>query len=314
MADSTPKKTDATTTPLIDDAPLDVQEQNLRIQELQLKVDALKRPEYKKISTWTGVIAIAAAIVSFIVQGYYYKIQNAQAEQDLKTVKVRLDSASKTEALIRTHLRLTQDSARTDSIALLSMNALRIIAARNLDSFKHEVEAEKAALAKLPDGQGKQAISKIDRYLNNTQQAVTAQVENGPRNTPVDHTAASPVNADAGHPLVPDDPQKNQWGGKPERDGRIMTATVKGIAYHSYQITITVTSTDPNKPLTGNVRFHLHNTFRNQNPLVPVVDGKAVLSLVAVGSFTVGAETDDGVKLEYDLVNAPQADDYFKTH
>lgn len=100
-----------------------------------------------------------------------------------------------------------------------------------------------------------------------------------------------------------------------ERDGRKISASVREISTHTYRIVVTVTSTDPARPLTGAVRFHLHNTFRNQNPLVPVEDNEAVLSLIAVGSFTVGAETDDGkTRLEYDLVNAPGATEYFKNH
>jgi hypothetical protein len=59
----------------------------------------------------------------------------------------------------------------------------------------------------------------------------------------------------------------------------------------------------------------LHNTFHNQNPLVLVEDNEAVLTLLAVGSFTVGAETDNGAtKLELDLVDVPGVSDYFKNH
>jgi hypothetical protein len=65
----------------------------------------------------------------------------------------------------------------------------------------------------------------------------------------------------------------------------------------------------------GTVKFHLHNTFRNQNPEVKVQNNEAVLTLVVVGSFTVGAEMDNGrTKLELDLAELPKVSDYFKNH
>ncbi|HLK31329.1 MAG TPA: pYEATS domain-containing protein [Puia sp.] len=100
------------------------------------------------------------------------------------------------------------------------------------------------------------------------------------------------------------DPQKNKWGGLAERNGRKLSATV--VPSNSpgyYELEITVASTDDRTPLIGVVKFHLHNTFYNPDPIISALNNKAVLKLTKVyGAFTVGAEADDGqTLLELDL-------------
>jgi hypothetical protein len=112
-----------------------------------------------------------------------------------------------------------------------------------------------------------------------------------------------------------DDPQKGKWGGRPENNGRKISAAVLGsIIPNFYEVTLTVESTDKDKPLTGYVNFHLHNTFRNPNPKMAVYDGKAILKLNMVyGAFTVGAEADEGkTRLELDLAELEAAPREFR--
>lgn len=110
------------------------------------------------------------------------------------------------------------------------------------------------------------------------------------------------------------DLQKNRWGGKPENNDRRLSATVRNSLYPSfYEVDITVTGTKE-KPLTGLVNFHLHNTFKNSDPTIAVINGKATLLLKRVyGAFTVGAETDNGVtRLELDLADLKEAPEEFR--
>jgi len=118
-----------------------------------------------------------------------------------------------------------------------------------------------------------------------------------------------------GSGLKTDDPQKNKWGGKAERNDRKMTAVVKETKIAGFfQVSILIESTDTAKPLTGVVNFHLHPTFLNPNPIIAVRDGKAVLELRKVyGAFTVGADMDNGKTcLELDLEELPDAPAEFK--
>jgi hypothetical protein len=110
--------------------------------------------------------------------------------------------------------------------------------------------------------------------------------------------------------IDPDDPQKGQWGGRPEnrRTGRRLQAAVESVGDGWYSIDLAVVAL-PGKPaLKGPVTFHLHDTFPE-----PDLEGnmstdnrRAEVTVEAYGAFTVGAEVKEGTKvtkLELDLAN-----------
>jgi hypothetical protein len=107
-----------------------------------------------------------------------------------------------------------------------------------------------------------------------------------------------------------DDPNKGQFGGSPESNGRKLTATIEpdaGPRSARCRVHIKVMSTDSSRPLTGKVRLHLHPTFgRWSNYLIDVKNGAATDDIVSYGAFTIGAETDGGAtRLELDLADVP---------
>jgi hypothetical protein len=109
---------------------------------------------------------------------------------------------------------------------------------------------------------------------------------------------------------VKNDKQKNRFGGKAEAGGYKLD-----VVFHSrsnasvVNVDLIVTRSD-GSPLTQNVRFYLHQTFRPQQILVAPEDGQAVLDILCEGGFTVGAwVVDTDVLLELDLAmvsNAPR--------
>ncbi|MEE1946151.1 pYEATS domain-containing protein [Pedobacter sp. KR3-3] len=114
---------------------------------------------------------------------------------------------------------------------------------------------------------------------------------------------------------LPDDPQKGLWGGKSEADGRKVTAVVRETSYDRnwFNINLTVTSTDPNNPLVGDVLFHLHPSFMKEIQKVRALDGVAQCNIVGWGAFTVGVECDEGkTKLEIDLAELTDAPELFR--
>ena len=113
---------------------------------------------------------------------------------------------------------------------------------------------------------------------------------------------------------IASDPQKNQWGGKSESNDRRLSAVVrKSLLPSFYEVDLTVTGTKE-KSLTGLVTFHLHDTFKNPDPTIAVINGEATLSLKRVyGAFTVGAEADNAVtRLELDLAELKDVPKEFK--
>jgi hypothetical protein len=99
----------------------------------------------------------------------------------------------------------------------------------------------------------------------------------------------------------PDDPQKGRWGGRSERNGRVLAATVESITSEWFEVGLSVTGT-ADRPLTGVVEFHLHPSFLHAVETVKVKGNTATLALRAWGAFTVGAIADQGATmLELDL-------------
>ncbi len=93
-------------------------------------------------------------------------------------------------------------------------------------------------------------------------------------------------------PKPRDDPQKNQWGGQPARNGRELDAEVVPVDDDWYDIFLSVSALPNAPPLTNRVRFHLHDTFRKSVVTVRPKNGVAKLKRYAWGAFTVGAEVE----------------------
>lgn len=112
------------------------------------------------------------------------------------------------------------------------------------------------------------------------------------------------------------DPNKGMWGGVKRKNDREITATVKQALVQGYfEVELFVKSTDSNNPLKGLVKFHLHPTFKNPDPVIAVQNGEAILRLNKVyGAFTVGVEADDGkTNLEIDLAELDGAPELFRS-
>jgi hypothetical protein len=77
---------------------------------------------------------------------------------------------------------------------------------------------------------------------------------------------------------------------------------------------VTVTGAPGTKrTLTGDVIFHLHDSFPGPERRVAAVRGKATLEVEAYGAFTVGVVVEqDGTLLELDLADLPRAPKRFR--
>lgn len=120
--------------------------------------------------------------------------------------------------------------------------------------------------------------------------------------------ATPPSEATQGDEAWNTDPNKGKFGGAPKANGRVLEATITPAAgpnSAACNVLLRVRSTDPAKPLTGDVTFHLHPTFgRWARYVVPSKGGIAGDSITSWGVFTVGAVADGGsTKLELNLAN-----------
>ncbi|AWO00998.1 hypothetical protein DLD77_04430 [Chitinophaga alhagiae] len=154
----------------------------------------------------------------------------------------------------------------------------------------------------------------IKRIKNNQSESLKEE-ENILKKVPVSRSLESAADSDklrnaiAGLPPIkdPNDPQKGRFGGKPERNGRRLTARVAASAIPGfYNVELRVESTDPQKPLNAPVIFYIHDSF---TPSVYTVKPEEFENGVAVdneilsyGAFTAGVMADNGdTLLELDL-------------
>jgi hypothetical protein len=133
----------------------------------------------------------------------------------------------------------------------------------------------------------------------------------GPGSKSAVPVAGGVARAISGTTVDPDDPNKGQFGGAPQANGRRLSAKITplaGLRSARCRVTIRVESTDPARPLTGKVKLYLHPTFGDASTYeLDVVGGVAEDNeIVSYGAFTIGAEADGGTtKLELDLMDVP---------
>ena len=186
---------------------------------------------------------------------------------------------------------------------------------KKIDTIKKDTESTKQELDKT-----KQDVEKAKSASQSTTNLALALNDAARLNT-IDLLTAGPqqrtppavlnlTDAALQATLQKDDPWKDLFGKVSEQNGRKLAAKLDpvegqpGLAV----ISMTVTSTDAKKPLTGKVQYFLHPTFQNCMPEVNVVDGKALLRLISYGAFTVGVLCDnEATKLELDLAQIPGA-------
>jgi hypothetical protein len=111
------------------------------------------------------------------------------------------------------------------------------------------------------------------------------------------------------------DPNKGKFGSKSRMQGASISlvsfAETKDNEFLALQLE--VRTTPRAIPITGPVTFYLHPTFSPSQQKVAPLNGVATFTCYALGSFTVGAETSDGRRLELDLSEIEALPMWFRT-
>lgn len=176
---------------------LDAREQSLRIEELQLKIRSLKKPEYAKISTWTGLVAIFVAVSGIIVQGALYQIKSAKAQNELDSLVRRKDAASleiKLLAKTRDSLRLERAKFEKDVEKMSDVASNESLSSEQ--KLKSITEGLNATVIELQPAtsnlSGKAAVSKSLNKAIEELFAPKAAVRGAAYNTLMTYYSASP--------------------------------------------------------------------------------------------------------------------------
>jgi hypothetical protein len=175
---------------------------------------------------------------------------------------------------------------------------------------------EKASTAEEKATENRETLKAVKEKIVE-KNPIKPKVGNMVRGPALQAIGGNPIPCGNTRPIVnPDDPEKGRWGGEVINNNRKVTAQVKPIDKDEdwFKIILAVTSTDPvNDPLIGDVVFFLHDSFSNSVEKVLPKNGKATLSLIAWGAFTVGICVEGNTELEIDLAsNDVDAPDSFK--
>ncbi len=106
---------------------------------------------------------------------------------------------------------------------------------------------------------------------------------------------------------LPEDLQKNRWGGKAENNGKTIRVIVKKNDWQNlFDIRIEILTTD-GSPLTEPVAVFIHDSYQFTNDLIYLIPdnttGIASLSMLGEKAFTVGVLFPDKTELEFDMNN-----------
>jgi len=189
-------------------------------------------------------------------------------------------------------------------IGLIGFGAF-IIAFPALPAFNLSATKNGIVVSKLAD-----RVTMVERQARANQSGISQLTEVLPDPPPLTKPQKGERLELAKDAVDPDDPQRHQWGGSPEANGRRISALVTPLNRKNTwaKSVITVRAAFGAPALSGSVTFHLHPTLDPPVQTAEVRDGEATLEIYSYGAFTVGAEADGGkTRLELDLSTQPGA-------
>jgi len=266
---------------------------------------------------WFLYIILALVFVGFIFTGIYLIVQSNEiyqqslAQSDLLTKKVLDPAFIKPGVTIATPAYNIVKDGYSQALSFFMLALGVLLAAFLLPRIQNLTIGPGGVMVSLKDLQ--QNVATLIKQANTTQEE---SVGKGGGKIGNNNTALANTHKEMVAHVFPDDPQKGKWGGSAESNFRKFTARIGPSLWPGfYKVDLQVETTNDLFPLTGVVKFHLHDTFQNPDPVIVVQGGKAILQLVKVyGGFTAGAEMDEGkTRLELDLAEVEDAPTEFKT-
>jgi hypothetical protein len=131
-------------------------------------------------------------------------------------------------------------------------------------------------------------VLECHRAWSDAIRSVTGLTDLAEAGSSVDTESDAPL---PGKVLHHDDPQKDRWGGLPERDGRAVSVELESVEGEIFYFSVIVQSTDGSE-LQPPVIFHLHPTYpKSVQPIRRIQNGQAVLrDWNAYGVFAIGVQ------------------------
>lgn len=275
----------------------------------RLLATAKKYSQINQSVDWTDFwVIVAIVLVSGILGGlvnYYYNLKKTPDENEVHTLQRSVVIGIGAAIVVPIFLEVTQskvlqgviNNELSQVVLLVSFCVLAAISSTRFISSVSDTVMSR--------------LEKVDKKVDEAQQIAnlaakaTEQRGNTTLSEPIKQLLSNNLRTGgAVNATNLDDPHKGKFGGLAQRDGYelILIPPVETVVKGWFNLTFKVRALNPSqKPLTGNVTFYLHPTFKPDVETVKVVNGVALLSKIAWGAFTIGVELEDGTRLEYDL-------------
>lgn len=280
----------------------------------RLLATAKKYSEINQSVDWTDFwIIVAIVLVSGILGGlvnYYYNLKKTPDENEVHTLKRSIVIGVGAAIVVPIFLEVTQSKVLQGVInnelnQVVLLVSFCVLAAISSTRFISSVSDSVMSRLEKVEKKANVATETAQEAGQKAEVSIKATEQRGGTKTLPETTKRLLSATESTQDINMDDPQKGQFGGKAQQNGFELTLaraeeikSVKGW----YELTFKVKALEPEtKPLKGEVTFHLHPTFKPSVEMVKVVNGVALLSKIAWGAFTIGAELEDGTRLEYDL-------------
>jgi outer membrane murein-binding lipoprotein Lpp len=285
----------------------------------RLLATAKKYSEINKSVDWADFwIIVAIVLVSGILGGlvnYYYNLKKAPDENEVHTIGRSLIIGVGAAIIVPIFLEVTQskvlqgviNNELNQVVLLVSFCVLAAISStRFISSVSDSVISRLTKEVKDTKEEAKIAKEEAKEAKQKADVTITAIEQRGGTKTLPGTTKRLLSATKSLSSIDTNDPIKGQFGGKPKDENENFELLLADFTESSvkgwYNLTFKVRALNPSKkPLEGNVTFYLHPTFRPDVEKVKVVNGVALMSKIAWGAFTIGAELEDGTQLEYDL-------------
>jgi hypothetical protein len=298
-----------------DSIPLQITKDSLKVLQDIAKKYAIQNQSFDWNIFATIIITI---IISGLIGGcvnYYYGLKQDSENDKVNSLNRSIIVGIGAAMIVPIFLQITQSNilnglknqSLNDYILFISFCVLAGISSTR---FISSVSDSVLSRINKAEDTAKEAKQKADTLVKATEQRGGTQKisETTKELVKVTSLEKKPVNLD--------DPCKGQFGGSREDNDfkvsvdKLPDPNIKGW----YNLTFKVVAKNPSKTkLEGQVRFHLHPTFKPDVETVDVINGVAKLNKIAWGAFTIGVEIlNTGSKLELDLGDEPDLPDDFK--
>lgn len=130
---------------------LELEQQALEVEELQIRLKNLRRPQYLRVSFWTSIIPVSIAVLGIAGQSYLSYEETLKAEEKIEIAEGEIETAGLVKDSARVQLKIAEDSQhnaeeKRDSLASQIVDMVEPLANKTGQLTKTETAVLEASI------------------------------------------------------------------------------------------------------------------------------------------------------------------------